>query len=111
MPAQSPSVIPIRSFFPLMLLPVIVIEFAHSRTSVVATGRDIAPRCPDAAARRSTLLQERRSGVVGWSAYTNCFAGSVDRTSPDSFSVLMFALRRLRRPAARSLSNGRNAQR
>src|SRR6266487_1354670 len=74
MPAQSPSVIPVRSFFLLMLLPVIVIEFARWRTSVVATGRDIVPRCPDAAARHPTMLEDRCSGVVGWSAYTNYFA-------------------------------------
>src|SRR5207244_7351165 len=84
MPAQSPSVTPIRSFSLLMLLPVIVIEFAQPRTSVVATGRK---SCRDVRTPQRgipTMLQDRRRGVVGGSAYANCFAGSRDQTRRDA---------------------------
>src|SRR5438067_7020379 len=66
MPAQSPRVIPIRSFFLLMLLLVIVIEFARWRTSVVATDRDIVPRCPDAAARHPYYHAARPVQWIRW---------------------------------------------
>src|SRR5437667_4121521 len=61
MPAQSPSVTPIRSFSLLMLLPVIVIEFAQPRTSVVATGRK---SCRDVRTPQRGILPCCKTGVV-----------------------------------------------